>query len=49
MSEAAFFEAGGNLSAEHVDFMVGGPALDLDGVRADGGVEPIMRGGNWAS
>ena len=47
MSEEEFEGAGGNRSATHVDFMIGSPELDVDGVRADGGVEPVMRRGDW--
>jgi len=47
MSDEEFAAAGGNQSLMHVDFMVGGPKLDLDGIRHDGVAEPIMRGGEW--
>ena len=48
MSDEDFERAGGNHSATHVDFMIGSPALDVDGVLADGSVEPVMRRGDWA-
>jgi aminopeptidase len=48
MDEDAFARAGGNHSAAHVDFMIGGSHLDIDGLRPDGGVEPVMRYGEWA-
>ena len=48
MSDEAFEEAGGNRSATHVDFMIGSSDLDIDGVLADGSVEPLMRNGDWA-
>jgi aminopeptidase len=48
LTDEQFEQAGGNRSATHVDFMIGSPALDIDGVLADGTVEPLMRGGNWA-
>ena len=48
MTDDQFEEAGGNRSATHVDFMIGSPDLDIDGVLADGRVEPLMRSGNWA-
>jgi aminopeptidase len=48
MSDEQFEQAGGNRSATHVDFMIGSPALDIDGVLANGTVEPVMRGGTWA-
>jgi aminopeptidase len=47
MSDDAFEAAGGNRSATHVDFMIGSGELDVDGVRADGPVEPVMHGGEW--
>jgi aminopeptidase len=47
MSDEEFEHAGGNRSATHVDFMIGSPELDVDGVRADGSVEPVMRRGDW--
>jgi aminopeptidase len=47
MSDDEFERAGGNRSATHVDFMIGSPELDVDGVRPDGGVEPVMRRGDW--
>src|SRR6185312_2582194 len=49
MSDEAFERAGGNRSAIHVDFMIGSASLDVDGVFADGRVEPLMRGGEWAA
>jgi aminopeptidase len=48
LSAEEFERAGGNRSATHVDFMIGSGALDIDGVRADGAVEPVMRAGEWA-
>lgn len=49
MSPDEFERAGGNRSATHVDFMIGSPALDIDGVREDGRAEPLMRRGEWAT
>lgn len=49
MSDEAFMAAGGNRSMIHVDFMIGDSELNIDGVRADGSTEPIMRGGEWAT
>jgi aminopeptidase len=48
MSEADFDAAGGNVSATHVDFMIGSGELDIDGLLADGKSEPVMRKGEWA-
>ena len=36
-----------NESATHVDFMVGTPELEIDGVEHDGSVVPLIRGGRW--
>ena len=48
LSDEQFEQLGGNRSITHVDFMIGSPALDIDGVLADGTVEPVMRAGTWA-
>jgi aminopeptidase len=47
MTDEVFEQAGGNRSATHVDFMIGSPELDVDGVLAGGAVEPVMRRGDW--
>lgn len=39
---------GGNASMIHVDWMIGGPETDIDGVRADGSRVPVFRKGAWA-
>ena len=49
MSDEQFEQAGGNRSAIHVDFMIGSGELDVDGVLASGGAEPLMRRGEWAA
>jgi aminopeptidase len=36
-----------NESATHIDFMIGSPELEVDGVAADGARVPILRGGDW--
>jgi aminopeptidase len=48
MDDDAFERAGGNRSAVHVDFMIGSAELNIDGVLATGGAEPLMRRGEWA-
>jgi aminopeptidase len=47
LTEDEFVRAGGNVSAAHVDMMIGSEALDIDGVRGDGIVEPVMRAGEF--
>jgi len=47
MSDETFEQAGGNRSATHVDFMIGSPELDVDGVLDGGTSEPVMRRGDW--
>ncbi len=36
-----------NLSDIHVDFMIGGDDVDVDGITASGETEPVLRAGNW--
>jgi aminopeptidase len=36
-----------NDSVVHVDFMIGSPELDVDGITRDGTVEPVLRDGAW--
>ena len=36
-----------NVSALHVDFMIGSNELDVDGVTRDGDRVPVLRGGSW--
>jgi aminopeptidase len=48
MSEEEFGQAGGNNSMIHVDFMIGSDRLDIDGLRDNGTLEPVMRAGEWA-
>jgi aminopeptidase len=48
MTDDEFERAGGNRSATHVDFMIGSADLDIDGILADGSLEPLMRHGDWA-
>ena len=39
--------AASNTSGTHVDFMIGSPELEVDGVTADGERVPVLRGGDW--
>jgi len=36
-----------NRSGAHIDFMVGSPEVDVDGVSAEGALVPVLRGGDW--
>jgi aminopeptidase len=40
---------GANESLIHIDWMIGSGEVDVDGVRADGSAEPLMRRGDWAA
>jgi len=39
---------GANTSLIHVDWMIGSPQLDIDGITATSATEPLMRKGEWA-
>ncbi len=41
-------ERGGNSSMIHVDWMIGGPETDIDGIAEDGTATPVFRKGEWA-
>jgi len=36
-----------NQSEIHVDFMIGSPEVDVDGITRDGERVPVLRGGDW--
>ena len=38
---------GANASLIHIDWMIGSGEVDVDGVAADGALEPVMRQGEW--
>ncbi|WP_040206218.1 aminopeptidase [Neobacillus jeddahensis] len=48
MSSEELAQNGLNESITHVDFMIGSAEMDIDGITADGKVEPVFRAGNWA-
>lgn len=48
LTDEEFIFAGGNVSLNHVDFMIGSPQMDIDGIKEDGTREPVMRQGEWA-
>ena len=48
MTAEEFEVAGGNSSLIHIDFMIGSADMDIDAVTAEGKLEPVMRGGEWA-
>lgn len=47
-SKEELLALGANSSMVHVDWMIGSAELDVDGIRADGTAEPLMRKGEWA-
>ncbi|UQN07383.1 aminopeptidase [Deinococcus sp. QL22] len=46
-SPTSFADLGGNHSLIHVDWMIGSPGMNVDGVRGDGSREALMRDGEW--
>jgi aminopeptidase len=38
---------GANSSLIHVDWMIGSNRIDVDGINAEGDLEPVMRAGEW--
>ncbi|HSF80674.1 MAG TPA: aminopeptidase [Anaerolineales bacterium] len=48
LTDADFAAAGGNVSSDHLDLMIGSPRMDVDGRSQDGSSTPIMRQGEWA-
>ena len=48
LNDEEFEARGGNTSINHVDFMIGSPKMNIDGIKKDGSREPVMRKGEWA-
>lgn len=48
MTQEELAQAGLNRSTTHVDFMIGSDKMDIDGIKEDGTIIPIFRGGEWA-
>ncbi len=49
LDQAALTARGANSSLIHVDWMIGSGEMDVDGITANGSVEPLMRRGEWVS
>jgi aminopeptidase len=47
MSNEELAKLGANESIIHVDWMIGGPTMNIDGINASGAAEPLMRDGDW--
>ena len=47
MDDDELAKLGANDSLIHVDWMIGSAEMDVDGIGANGAVEPLMRSGEW--
>ena len=47
MNDAELAKFGANESLIHVDWMIGGEKVHVDGLAADGTAQPLMRDGDW--
>jgi aminopeptidase len=47
MSDTELAALGANESLIHVDWMIGGPTMSVDGISTEGLPEPLMRNGDW--
>jgi aminopeptidase len=47
LDDAARLAAGINVSSIHIDLMVGGPDVDVDGIGRNGTVVPLLGQGRW--
>jgi len=48
LSKEELAKRGMNQSLVHVDFMMGSPEMNIDGITDEGNTEPLFRNGNWA-
>jgi aminopeptidase len=48
MTEPELETAGANNSLIHEDWMIGSDQIDVDGIKPDGTIIPVMRAGEWA-
>ena len=48
LDKLALTAAGANDSLVHEDFMIGSGEMDINGVLANGTIEPIFTKGRWA-
>jgi aminopeptidase len=48
LSQEELAARGLNFSSVHTDVVIGGPGIDVDGIRADGSVVPLIREDAWA-
>ncbi len=48
MSPDEIAARGGNKSLIHIDWMIGSDKIDIDGLKQDGSIVPVMRKGEWA-
>mgnify|MGYP003412627994 CR=1 FL=1 len=49
MSADEIAARGGNKSLIHIDWMIGSGEIDIDGLKPDGSIVPVMRKGEWAT
>ena len=47
MPDDELAKLGANESIIHVDWMIGGPTMNIDGINTNGATEPLMRDGDW--
>jgi aminopeptidase len=47
LDEAGRLALGVNVSSIHLDVMIGGPEVDVDGIAGDGSATPVLRDNAW--